>query len=87
MNMVFLSAYFAPAVPFGPLITCFGLFLMYWTHKWCMLKNCRMPPYLGYELSAEMTDLLEFIPLIYAASNLYFNTVIRTNFDNSLSNL
>jgi len=47
MNMIFIGVFFAPAVPFGPLITAVGLFNMYFAHKWCMLKNCRMPPKLG----------------------------------------
>jgi len=73
--MIYLAVFFSPAIPLSLPITAFGLFLMYWTTKYAMLRYCRYPPHLGLELSYQMTNLLEYAPLLFAISNWFFTKI------------
>lgn len=72
MNMLFLCVFLGRAIPLGIPITIFGMFNMYWAHKYSMLRLCRIPPKLGLDLSYYMTNLLDWIPLIMSVSSLFF---------------
>lgn len=75
--MILLAVFFSEAVPLAIPVTIFGLFNMYWAHKYAMLRLARYPPSLGLELSLWMTSLLDFFPIMLAISNMFFQKITR----------
>jgi len=48
-----------------------------WVTKYIIIKRAPIPQKLGIELSEEMYNILEFFPLIYSISKLYFDYLVE----------
>lgn len=67
-----MTAMYAPLIPLGPFFSLIAIFLSYWTAKYNLIRRSIVSYSLGKDLSVEMTELLEYIIVIYALSNLFW---------------
>jgi hypothetical protein len=76
MKTLFFTAMYAPVIPLGIVISLIGFAMMYWVHKYNVLRRSIIKYNQSSELSIEMTEFLEYVTIIYSASNFAFFYII-----------
>jgi len=82
VKTVLVSAFFAPALPMGLVISIIGLIINYWVDKWTLLRRNALPISLDHALNTYMLRLLEWVGFMFAIGNLLFAMTLKT-FDGS----
>lgn len=62
---MYLMAFYSPILPMGILWTLFGLILKYLVDKYNILRRQSVKYSMSSELATEMTEMLEFVLVIY----------------------
>ena len=70
INLILFTTTYVELLPFGIVVSIFGLFFIYWCEKIIILRQCKVPLRLGFSLSFEVVNILEYLPFIYTLSNL-----------------
>lgn len=81
MQTMYLTAFYAPILPLGSLVSIIALIIHYWIHKYNLLRKCNIKFALGDQLSAEMTEMLEYFCIIFSASYFIFYYQFFEKFD------
>ena len=72
IKTMFFTAVYAPVIPLGTLISCFGLIIQYWIDKYSVIRKRTINDNLSSVLSADMLEIMEFFIPIFAGSNYFF---------------
>jgi hypothetical protein len=77
MKTFIVTVIYAPILPFGVVVSVVGVFLMYWTDKYMLLRRHARPNRMSCELSTLMTGYLPFTIFLYSVSNYCFILVLN----------
>lgn len=80
-SMLFCSFY-APMIPIGLIISMVSIVGLYWLNKYNLLRRSMVKEQMSAELSREMTELIEYVLVIYALSNTLFEYFILEHVNN-----
>jgi len=77
IKTMFFTAFYAAVVPLGVVFSIIELIALYWLYKYNLLRRTTVKNCIGAELSREMTELLEFVCVIFAAANFIFYVILH----------
>jgi hypothetical protein len=70
---MYLCAFYSPIMPIGMIYALIAIFLQYWVDKYNLLRRRVVKYNMSAELSIEMTEMLEFVLIIYCLGTLIFD--------------
>lgn len=73
---MFFCAFYAPVIPIGILFCMISTAGMYWVNKYNLLRKSIVKEQMSAELSREMTEMIEYVLVIYAVTNTLFEYCI-----------
>ena len=76
IKTMWLTTFYAPLIPIGPVLSMAGLIIFYWCEKYLFARRYKRPPPLGTSLNYIMLINLEFVPLILSAGNIVFHCIV-----------
>lgn len=76
MNTMFTTAFYAPLIPFGIILSIGGLLVLYVIQKFKIPNHRTIRYSMSNLISLEMIELLEFILPIYSLSNLVYEYIL-----------
>lgn len=76
---MYLMAFYSPILPMGILWTLFGLIFKYLVDKYNILRRQSVKYSMSSELATEMTEMLEFVLVIYCV--IVYSNTLGWNFD------
>ena len=74
---MYFAAFYAPIIPAATMLSFIQLIILYWALKYNLLRRSCVLNSQSIELSIEMTEMLEFICIIYSGANYIFSYIIR----------
>jgi len=77
MKTMWFTAFYAPVIPMGLIFSIISLICLYWIHKYNVLRRSIIRYNMSAELSIEMTELLEWVLILYAGSNFLFEYIFN----------
>jgi len=84
LRTLFLTSFYASVMPIGIVISTFSMIALYWTDKYILFRRAVKPISVSNMLNTRMTQLYEWMALVYAVGNLVFTYTLRTS-DGELS--
>ncbi|CAD8107052.1 unnamed protein product [Paramecium sonneborni] len=72
LKTMLMTSFYASIIPLGILFSIIALTLLYWVFKYQFLRRRTFKQSLGFNLSIEMTEILEYMIPIYCFSNFWF---------------
>lgn len=76
-----LTAFYAPIMPILVPITLLGLICSYWMDKYLILRRYNEPELLSPYINKKMSRYLDYVPLCFAAGNLFFKMEVYEKLD------
>jgi len=68
IKILFLTVFYGPLLPIAYPIGMVALSIMYWVHKYTLLRRNNRPFMMGKSLIRKMVGYLELLPLLYMVS-------------------
>ncbi|CAK88674.1 unnamed protein product (macronuclear) [Paramecium tetraurelia] len=72
IKTMLMTSFYASIIPLGILFSIGALTLLYWVYKYQFLRRRTFKQSLSFNLSIEMTEVLEYMIPIYCFSNFWF---------------
>lgn len=79
---MYLCAFYSPIIPLGMLWCLLAILLHFWVDKYNLLRRRVVKHNMSSDLSIEMTEMLEFVLIIYCLGNLIFWIFILGDYNN-----
>lgn len=76
LKTMYVVAFYSPIIPIAIIWGLFALIIQYWIDKYNLIKRRSVKYNMSKDLAREMTELLEYVLIIYCASNVIFHTLI-----------
>lgn len=76
IKTMWLSAFYAPVMPFGIVISLLGIIFSYITDKYLLLRRYSRPFVLKADLNYEMLKYLELVPLFLSIGSIVFHVKV-----------
>lgn len=76
-NAIFTSFFFQPILPLGQALIFVALILNYFIFKRDLIRKCRTPIQISFNIAEVCLYLLNLIPFIYGLSSVLFDKVLR----------
>ncbi|KRX05997.1 hypothetical protein PPERSA_01075 [Pseudocohnilembus persalinus] len=76
INVMFLTALYAPLLPVCLVISLLGVIFIYWIEKYKILRKSVIQHKIGYNLSTQMTELLEYFLPLYCIADMFFQYLV-----------
>ncbi|CAD8115595.1 unnamed protein product [Paramecium primaurelia] len=72
IKTMLMTSFYASIIPLGILFSIIALTILYWVYKYQFLRRRTFKQSLSFNLSIEMTEVLEYMIPIYCFSNFWF---------------
>lgn len=66
-----MTSFYASIIPLGILFSIAALSILYWVYKYTFIKKRTFKQSLSFNLSIEMTEILEYMIPIYCVNTIY----------------
>ena len=75
-NMILTCIFYSPIIPLAIPAALLGTFLRYWSLKYTLLKRDKMPEMFSGFMASFFANLLPYVFIIQACSNLGFDFLL-----------
>lgn len=79
IKSMFFCSFYAPVIPLGILFCMVTIAGLYWLNKYNLLRRSMVKEQMSAELSKEMTELIEYVLVIYALTSALFEYFILSD--------